>query len=250
MFWPGVYRQAYGRWVRLQLPASELREAVRRSLLGEATEAVTDDIVKLYLFLPVDVEFRGRMVQAKSALDSLIVDAHRVTGRNDDGDVVDEEHLGTWLGAMGYLALIDQLGKVLRWSDRNVGPWTSPFEQILEQHGKSRAEAAALYALRNAMAHNYGLANRNANRPECQHYFQLRVLGGETLVKLPSSAWDGTPDGVSAESTTVVSLQAIGNLGEELLLGLQETYLRDPSSLSLQPAVDLARISYFAFYTG
>ncbi|MEY2397801.1 MAG: hypothetical protein QOJ00_975 [Actinomycetota bacterium] len=199
------------------------------------------------MFLPIDVEIKGRTFEARSALEALLTDAHRATGRDDDGNVINADHLGTWLGAMGYLALIDQIGKVLRWTDRAEQMGTY-FEQILRQHGKTEAEAAALYGLRNAMVHSYGLANTNAKYRDRQHFFTLNVWGGSPLVDLPVTAWDGDPASITEKTTTTVSLQAVGNLGETLVLDLQESFLRDNSCVTLRQDANTVRAGYFFLF--
>ncbi len=232
--------------MRLRLPADQLQAAVRRTW-NKGQSPTVDDLVKLYLFLPVDVEIHGQQVQVRSALEALLSDAHRATGRDDEGDVIDEPHLGTWLGVMGYLALIDQIGKVLKWTTKPED-YASGFEQILQQHGKTESEAAALYGFRNAMVHSYGLANVNKGIPNRQHYFRLNVWGGSPLVDFPHTPWDGDPTNVGEDVTTTVSLQAVGNLGETLVLDLQESYLNDSSSITLCKDTLLTRSHYFFFF--
>lgn len=241
------------RWLRATIPAmrlrleqAELQEAVRRTW-NKTHDPSSDDLIKLYLFLPVEIEIQRQTVQVKSALEALLTDAHRVTGRDDDGNVLNEEHLGTWLGVMGYLALVDQIGKVLKWTSRPDCSGAK-FEQILQQHGKTEAEAAALYGFRNAMVHSYGLANENRDKPKRQHYFRLNVWGGSPLVDFPRRPWDGDPTNVGEDVTTTVSLQAVGNLGETLVLDLQESYLNDNTSVTLRKDVLATRSGYFYFY--
>lgn len=231
--------------MRLTLPASTLEATIRRALIGNPTDPSPEDLIELYLFLPVTLEIApGQRFVFRSSLEALLTDAHRVTGRDDNGDVVDEGLLGTWLGAMGYLSLIDQAGKAVRWSTRPAVA-DSPFEAILVQHGVPASEAAALYGLRNAMVHSYGLANENHNRPECQHFFRLEVWGGAPRVVFPDTPWNGDPADVNGHETTV-SLQAVGNLGEVLVLDLAESWLRDRDlQLANGLSPELMRRRYF-----
>lgn len=210
--------------MRFRLDEQALRQAVGRALLGNPPEPDPVDLVVLYLFLPVTIEGRdGHATRFRSSLEALLTDAHAASGRNDEGDVVDPSALGSWLAAMGYLSLIDQIGKTLRWTDRpQSGPTT--FESILIQHGLARDDAAALYALRNAMVHSYGLANENRTRPELQRFFRLEVWGGAPMVEHPATPWRGDPNDVGGQVTTV-SLEAVGNLGEVVVLDLCESHL-------------------------
>jgi hypothetical protein len=233
--------------VRLRLDENELRRAVERALFANPLDPDPEDLVKLYLFLPVDVvsPFGGRHVRVRSSLEALLTDAHRATGRDDEGDVIDAGRLGTWLGAMGYLALIDQVGKTVRWTDR-AGVGRTDFEAILSQAGVSAADAAALYALRNAMVHSYGLANEHARRPELQHFFQLNIWGGSPLVEHPARPWSGDPNDV-ADQTTTVSLEAVGNLGEVLVLDLAESFGRH-RNIEINPALTPASMRRKVFF--
>ncbi|MCC6436917.1 MAG: hypothetical protein IT196_17935 [Acidimicrobiales bacterium] len=169
-------------------------------------------------------------IKCRSAFEALLSESHGATGRDDDGNVVDADRLGSWLGAMGYLSLIDQVGKCLRWTNR-AHAGQSSFEAILQQHGVDPVDAAALYALRNAIAHSYGLANENTKRPDLQHFFTLNAWGGSPLVEPPTTPWNGDPHHAAGRETTV-SLQALGNLGGLLTLDLQETWARTRNSSS------------------
>ena len=95
-----------------------------------------DDIITLYLQLPFEhTDEHGTPYVCRSALTSLLAEADEITGHNKHGEVVDEDKLANLLGAMGYLALIDQAGKVLQWTDRDPSTAATAFERILIQHG-------------------------------------------------------------------------------------------------------------------
>lgn len=214
------------------LNASAMRSAVERVLLGVpgVCPAIPNpdvvDIIDLYLFLPTEITVGdGRRFEIRSALTSLLAESNEITGRDGDGDVIDETKLGALLGAVGYLALIDQVGKAVRWADRPVIAKTA-FERILLQHGRSVEDAVALYALRNALVHSFGLSNRSKDRPELQRTFVLASVG--LLVEHPRLPWSGDPNDVT-DQETVVSLDALGRLANSLVFELRESWIDDRS---------------------
>ena len=84
-------------------------------------------------------------------------------------------------------------------------------------------DAAALYALRNALLHSYALSNRNSSRPDLRRTFSLEAFGPMVIVEHPAMDWTGDPNEVTNQITTV-SLQHLRNLADNLVFALQETW--------------------------
>ena len=217
--------------MRLAMSSTQLLPIVKRAFSPDERAPTDDDIITLYLFLPCSLTHTdGRRYEVRSALTSLLTEANEATGRTDDGEVFDESRIGNLLGAVGYLALIDQAGKVIRWTDQPDPDAATGFERLLIQHGITAEDAAALYALRCALVHSYGLSNRppartgEARRELLTRTFHLEAIGAGVLVTHPDTPWDGDPNDVGRQET-IVSLDRLGHLADELVLHLQETRL-------------------------
>jgi hypothetical protein len=64
-----------------------------------------------------------------TSFEALLTDSRAVTGRDRHGEIVDDNHLVTWLGAVGYVCFIDQVGKVFDFGMIRKG--TNTFEKAL-----------------------------------------------------------------------------------------------------------------------
>ena len=179
------------------------------------------------------LEFRPRGPGVRSNLAAVLADARGVTGRDQEtGDVIPEraEHSALWLGALGYLIAIEIIGKYL---DRvgYVGDEKRPIMRALLQFTEDEVEDedahkvaryAALYALRNAFAHNYSLFNERAG---LSHRFALTTTGEAPVVRLPAEGWDGTSFGPARpEEVTWVDLRALGDMAERVYRNVCEAH--------------------------
>jgi len=95
-------------------------------------------------------------VKYQSSLIAILGDARGAADRNQEGRVKPNRRSQSWLGATGYLILLDQVGKTFKVNgapdtfDHPIGLAISHFTPI--QH---EATIEALYALRCALAHDY-----------------------------------------------------------------------------------------------
>jgi len=135
--------------------------------------------------------------------------------------VRDEESTGHWLGAVGYMILLDQVGKCFKPVRRLRSTLPNTIEVCLGYWASdqvSHEERCALYALRNALAHDYSLFNWNS-RAQYQHLFTLD-RHPTRLVAPAAREWSGDLADRSPECTTVVSLRAFGDLAERVVAAL------------------------------
>jgi hypothetical protein len=142
-------------------------------------------------------------------------DARCATGRNvETGTVVDEAKTGSWLGAIGYLLLLDQIGTAVR---PKRGPGVpaptggSSICKALEWFAPHHIEKGrkAIYALRCALAHDYSLFNNHRNDPDMRHEFALH-RGEGRVVQLPPISWSGSYTTLERYPTEI-SLRALGD---------------------------------------
>lgn len=179
-----------------------LRDIVERCFRFPDPDPATDDeALALYLWLPID--HRGR--RFRSCLETLVEDTKYATGwRTNPADPPTDPRRGTlWLGNFGFLALFDQLGKAV--AKPNGSATLTPFERaVVDFAGETPDTAAALYALRNSLAHSYGLVNKNA--ADRSYLFSVDAapsLAGGPIVELPNRPWEGDPDQIAGRQTDV-----------------------------------------------
>ena len=129
----------------------------------------------------------------------------------------------SWLAAIGYLALLDQVSKLLDVPSA-AGPKATSFEHLLAWKAQlTPDEAAAVYALRCAFVHSYGLLHdprdrrQGSNKPrrtmsavqrrkhdentarnrQLLHMFELGA-GGHAIVELGNPRSAATPSSASS----------------------------------------------------
>jgi hypothetical protein len=205
----------------------------------------------LYLFLPLHVG----SIRYRSSLEALLRDARGAVGRDlDSGAVLHPDHSRSWLGTMGYLALIDQVSNLLDVPpDPELPKGASNFEALLHWDGYVLAdEAAALYALRCSFVHNYGLLNNPRGRvspvraPSLTHMFELGANGGTEVVKLGRRDFDNdTP--IAEISPTFVDLRSVVDLCEQLISNLRSKHLAG-DGLPIRASIPLHEFKRACFF--
>jgi hypothetical protein len=180
------------------------------------------DALRIHL-VAANTAFRG--YEYTSCFIAAVRDARQDAGRHPDtGTVIDAARTGHWLGAVGYLILLDQIGKCFSPKGQAATPTNSPsIVRCLANWAPHVPpdEAGAIYALRNALAHDYGLFNPNANELKHQHLFALSNSTGP-MVRLPMRPWDGDYLNAADECRTTVSLREVGSLVEAIITALRE----------------------------
>lgn len=139
---------------------------------------------------------------------------------NDDNGLCFKGHLGSWLGTMGYMALLDQIGKCYKPKNKTkITGNTSAIKKYLKYFTTlGDDEIDIIYALRNAFFHDYSIFNKyNGNNK----YFLLGHHPTAPIVKAPTQNWDGNFNSVKPESQTWANLEAIGDLVEKIYKDLQ-----------------------------
>jgi hypothetical protein len=160
-----------------------------------------------------------------STLSRAVGDAREATGRDAaTGVVVDEARSMNWLGTLGYLVLLDQLGQCFE--PKSPGRALSdkhPFVAaiMLFAPATTDREILALYALRCAFAHEFGLTNRNDNEPDKMHRFLVMDEATSPMIEFPEIPWSGKHTDRSRFNQTRVNLRAVGNLVESVVRQVQ-----------------------------
>jgi len=184
----------------------------------------------LHLFEHVSIG-EGRVV---SALIRALNNARRETGRDKNGlKILGQDH-GSWLGAIGYMVILDQIGNCFRPRSRPTFHNFNSIQKALRYFthlGVRRING--MYALRCALAHDYSLCNYHKDQ-SLQHRFVVTQGEKPPLVKLPRIPWDGDIFKNERRNVTVVNLEKIGDLVEAVYKRLIELYKRKNLEISLK----------------
>jgi len=175
-------------------------------------------------------------------------EARTVTGRNEKGEIVnDEKPLKPWLGTLGYMALLDQIGTCFRRKGVEDAGRHIPhdFKKALYRFGKFEASddkgkiIDALYALRCSFAHDSALLNCT---PAGGYNYRFSVVWETNgkMVSLPMQDWDKgfSPGHHYPERMTKVSLKLFVDFAEDICSTLFE--LADRDELEICFGVDAA----------
>jgi hypothetical protein len=148
-------------------------------------------------------------------------DARQFTGRDPatGAKIVQHpfSHTGNWLGNIGYLLLLDQIGTCFK--PRGVAPIAGKHSTIFLAlkyfTNLSDDHARAIYALRCAFAHDYSLININT-KPGMTHNFQVYKSPNPPIVTLPAAVWDGILTNRNANNITQINLEALADEIEKI----------------------------------
>jgi hypothetical protein len=187
----------------------------------DVTRPAPSRLLALWLNLPLRIETPQGPILNRSSLEANLADCRDLTKRDPKtGAGLPGQSSGSWLGAIGYLVLLDQIGGAVRnLQPRRTLTGSSGFERALADFTeKTDDEAICLYALRNSLAHHYSLVNvpppwvSAARRPGLTRLFTL-TRGAPALIDWPASGWRlSKPNGVDA---TTVDVTLLGDLVEE-----------------------------------
>jgi hypothetical protein len=184
-----------------------------------------------------------------SSLVAVLRDARAAMGRSEETGVLQpgqEARAGNWLGALGYMVMIEHIGKIFR--PRNAAAQAQRgFRGALANfapHLKAE-ERNALYALRCCFAHDYSLVNRPDGRRELWHRFDLYADEQTPLVDLPPEPWNGLLR--SPQSRTKVNLRKFGDLAEEVFSVVVQKAQRGELEIIPSGGVNDLRLRYTLF---
>lgn len=173
-----------------------------------------------------------------SSLVAVLRDARGATGRYlATGEVSPKRRAsGSWLGALGYMVMLDQIGECFSPANASSLPGDPPdFIKALTYFAEEipDRERQALYALRCCFAHDYSLVNIST-RSDRQHHFRLSDDPAPCpLVDLPAVPWDGNLVRRSIGTATRVSLRRLGDLAESVYARLLDLHSRRELNIAL-----------------
>lgn len=147
---------------------------------------------------------------------AALKDARIVTGHDKLGKKVDHTKHGCWLGAVGYMALLDQIGTCFKPKQISLENGNSIRKALKYFSNLSDDEIEALYALRCCFAHDFSLHNVNKEKQSRTHRFRVGVGTSTHIVTLPSVRWDGNYESKNLDDFTIINLEAFGDLVESI----------------------------------
>jgi hypothetical protein len=134
-------------------------------------------------------------VTGVSCFSAVLREARHLAGRDLESgtflaDVPDETR-AEWAALLMYLILLEQLGEVLRRRGTRAPRDENTLMRALQLWSPKvkKSHADALRALRNALAHDFGLTSRDRSKKRHHRKFALSTTGG--LVALPTHRWNG-----------------------------------------------------------
>ena len=151
----------------------------------------------------------------RTCLFAGLQDARNATGRDGTtGAKLSGVSHGSWLGSLGYMAVLDQIGGCFETA--KTGVTGSSIERALRHFTTlTEADIQAIYALRCAFAHDYSLHNVH-NQPARTHQFAVCADSTSPLITFPTTQWDGLLTSLSASTITLVNLEILGDLVEDV----------------------------------
>jgi hypothetical protein len=179
-------------------------------------------------------------VSIDSALVRGLCNVRKETGRDKNGFKITGEDHGSWLGAIGYMAILDQTGNCFK-------PRTCPalgnensIQKALRYFTRlGKCKINAIYALRCSLAHDYSLSNIPKNKDQTlQHRFIVTQGEKTPLIRLPRDPWDGNILKNERRNTTVVNLEKLGDLVETVYKRLVHLHKHDRLDISLKGGPD------------
>ena len=169
-----------------------------------------------------------------SALVRALGNVRKETGRDTNGDKVTGQDHGSWLGTLGYMAILDQIGKCFIPRNRVPLDNLNTIQKALRYFTRlGHHRINAIYALRCAFTHDFSLYNQNRKDTTLQHRFLVTQGTKPPLVKLPKVPWDGDILNRNHQDQTVINLEKLGDLVEDMYRRLIRLHKRQRLEISL-----------------
>jgi hypothetical protein len=179
-------------------------------------------------------------VTVESGFRHALKEARIATGRDLDKGTKSNPNLhGSWIGAIGYFTLLDQISDCFRPKGAPL-PQNKDIRAALEHFTSLDApKRDALYALRNAFTHDYSLYNINRNQPSLTHHFAVsRGAGVGDVVILPATGWDGDYMNRGPDTRTTVHLAVFGDLVEDVVAKILSLHTAGNLEIALKDGSD------------
>jgi len=187
-----------------------------------------------------------------SCLIIALEDSRMLTGRNLENGKYDLNILrndktflnpNSFIGIINYLLFLEMIGEIFRLKSFKTNKTNNIFK-ALKQFGNSIPEndINTIIALRNSLAHNYGLINTpkySKENPTKRHKFIIDNSDDcLVLIKYPTKKWDGDYTDKSDDSSTIVSSIKLIELIESIYRNLRNEIDKNSIELSLKGGIE------------
>jgi hypothetical protein len=206
-----------------------------------------DKIISYHLHL---LERYSKHRTVFSSLTAALRDARQNTGRNIETgkDSPGNNKGGNWSGAICYLIIADQIGKCYKPKNKINDSNDNAIIRCLKYYTKlNKKEIDAIYALRNAFAHDYNISNYETKHIHLRHHFTLLNTRLNGILKLPKNQWLGFPDQKTTDNMTVLSLPSLGDLIENIYLHIVELHKKNNLEIILKGGAKELQTRYLHF---
>ncbi|MEA3476079.1 MAG: hypothetical protein U9R23_06555 [Candidatus Cloacimonadota bacterium] len=170
-------------------------------------------------FLNEKIDPKVNIQGSFSSFNMALYEIRRVTKRDElTGQRNFSYENNSWLGAIGYMSLLDMIGACFKPQDTTTIDENRDFVRALKYFSEdlTEDEMLALYALRCALTHDFSLCNYNPNNPKLSHIFILRIGNNDKVVKLPTTSWDGSYDNRTEDNQTIIDIEIFGDIVEAI----------------------------------
>jgi len=206
-----------------------------------------EKVIKYHLSLKTKLD---ENVDVFSSLVALLRDCRELTGRNTEtgkrNHSHDKDKSDNWLGAIGYLTVLDQIGKCYRLTKKEQITNNSIIKALKYFSDLDEDEIFAIYALRCSFAHDYSLFNINTNKKGFTHHFTVTGHGYHRIINLPSKPWDGDFGNRKVDNMTVINIPLLTDLIEDIINKLKSFIHSGELELEISPQEIKDR--YLLFY--
>jgi hypothetical protein len=176
-----------------------------------------------------------------SGFSGALIEAREASHRREDGTKIPNIKHGSWLGAIGYFSLLEQIGNCFRPQKTKVRVHSheNGIKKALKYFSSlNQDEIDAIYALRCAFAHDYSLSNIKTLNEKIAHHFKVTEGTATPLIQFPKEAWDGNYENLKAETTTTINLERFEDLVEDIIQHLIEMLKNDQLEIALKGGAD------------
>lgn len=191
-----------------------------------------------------------------SCLMLALQDARKIAGRNIlNGQITndilenDQSFMNpySFVGVVNYLLILELIGEIFRLKTFSTNK-SNKIYKALKQFSASDMTMTSLnerdidtiIALRNSLAHNYGLINIPSEKEKKTklHKFILLNNDNSELIKYPMQIWNEDFADKSEETSTQISVIKLQDLVERVFLNLTTEIENDTVDLALEKGLD------------
>ena len=224
----------------------------RKNFYGGNSIVNKQTAIDIHLKALDSVGFNGKIYF--SCLGQALKDARKASGRNENsGDLDRLEGSHSWLGAIAYLMLVDQIGECYKNPAKGESSYSIPFRKALHYFSDlTQSDNKVLYGLRSSLVHNYSLVSRFRRDPndpwDYCYVFGLQADSNSPLIIPPNEKWRGDISLIEREKhSTTITLRKVGDLVEKMYKYIIDLHGKGQLEITMDPE-ELVKCFTFSVY--